>query len=95
MNIVDQQKFVTYHEGMKSYTYRIIIEKDEKSFHAYAPALPGCHSFGKTIPEARRQIRDAIKTYILSLIDDKQKIPRDSSVESVETVSISLKPSYA
>ncbi len=94
MNIVDRQKFVTYHEGMKSYTYRIIIKKDEKSFHAYVPALPGCHSFGKTVSDARRHIRDAIKTYILSLIDDKQKIPHDENMESVETISISLKPSY-
>jgi predicted RNase H-like HicB family nuclease len=92
MNIIDRQKIVTYHGGMRSYTYRIIIEKDEKPFHVYVPALSGCHSFGSTVVEARKHICDAIKTYILSLLDDKQKIPRDNNTKLVETISISLKP---
>ncbi|MBI5327377.1 MAG: type II toxin-antitoxin system HicB family antitoxin [Deltaproteobacteria bacterium] len=40
---------------MKTYTYRIIIEPDEnKTYHAYVPALPGCHTWGKSIETARK-----------------------------------------
>ena len=53
---------------MNSYTYRIIIEPDENNtFHAYVPALPGCHTWGESFEEARENIRDAIDTYIRSL----------------------------
>ena len=80
---------------MKTYTYRIIIEPDGKSFHGYVPALPGCHTFGRTIPETRKHIKDAISTYIQSLIDDKEFIPEDKSFESFETVTFPLVRTYA
>jgi predicted RNase H-like HicB family nuclease len=49
---------------MKPYTYRVIIEKDGKSFHGYAPALLGCHTCGKTIEETRKNLREAIELYL-------------------------------
>ena len=74
---------------MKSYTYRIIIEPDEKNtFHGYVPALPGCHTWGKTIEIARRNIRDAIDVYIRSLAAEGEVIPEDRGVEVVETITI-------
>ncbi|MEW6680097.1 MAG: type II toxin-antitoxin system HicB family antitoxin [bacterium] len=46
---------------MKTLTYHIIIEPDENNtFHAYVPALRGCHTWGTSIEEARRNIHDAI-----------------------------------
>lgn len=77
---------------MKTYTYRIIIEPDEgKTFHAYAPALPGCHTFGKSIEEARENARDAIDTYVRSLIADKEPVPIDNGIEVFETIPFPLK----
>lgn len=52
---------------MKTYTYRIIIEPDGKYFHAYAPALSGCHSFGKTLSEA-------IVGYVEALLKEGQSV---------------------
>lgn len=73
---------------MKNYTYRVIIEPDGDSFHAYVPALTGCHTFGASIVEAKTNIREAISVYLASLIDDKQAIPEDQGFESIETVSL-------
>lgn len=73
---------------MKNYTYRIIIEPDGKYFHAYVPALPGCHTFGKTIAEAKKHARDAIEVYVRSLIDHGEPIPQDNSFESFETIEL-------
>lgn len=80
---------------MNVYTYRIIIEPDGKYYHGYVPSLPGCHTFGKTIDETKKNLREAIEVYIESLIDDKQKIPQDLSFESFETISLNQKMAYA
>ena len=74
-------------DNMKFYTYRVIIEPDEKkTFHAYVPALSGCHTWGKTIKETRINIRDAIDVYLRSLQADGEKIPEDQGIEVVETI---------
>ena len=76
---------------MKSYTYRIIIEPDGKQFHGYVPALSGCHTFGKTIIETKKNIREAIELYLEALIERKEPVPHDVSFESFETISLSQK----
>ena len=69
-----------------SYTYRVIIEPDEGGFHAFVPALPGCHTWGKTIGEAREMVRDAIDAYLRSVIADGLPVPEDTGMELFETV---------
>ena len=39
---------------MQVYQFTVVIEADENAFHAYVPALPGCHTFGDTVEEARQ-----------------------------------------
>lgn len=74
---------------MKSYSYRIIIEPDERNtFHAYVPALPGCHTWGNSVEEARENIKDAMDAYLRSLVADGEKIPEDKGIEVVEIVSL-------
>lgn len=36
---------------MRIYTYRTIIEPDEKGYHGFVPLLRGVHTVGKTIEE--------------------------------------------
>ncbi|OHA45915.1 MAG: hypothetical protein A2541_02805 [Candidatus Taylorbacteria bacterium RIFOXYD2_FULL_36_9] len=80
---------------MKSYTYRIIIEKDGELFHGYVPALVGCHTSGKTIEETRKNLREAIELYLECLVKLKKDVPEDRGVESFETIFMPLKKSYA
>lgn len=57
-------------------TFRVIIEKDQpKGYHVWCPDLPGCHSEGDTIAEARENIAEAIQAYIESLIARNKPIP--------------------
>jgi len=71
-----------------NYTFRIIIEPDEKGmFHGYVPALSGCHTFGDTIEETRKNLKDAISVYVSSLITDGENVPQDNSFESFETIT--------
>lgn len=73
---------------MNIYTFRVIIEPDENnSFHGFAPSLPGCHTFGKTIEETKKNLKDAIRAYIASLISEKKLVPRERGLEFFQTIS--------
>lgn len=42
--------------------YRIVIEKGEDfGYIAHCPAIPGCHSQGRTLDEVVENIKDAIR----------------------------------
>ena len=51
---------------------------------ASVPALPGCHSQGRTIEEARRNIREAMQGYLASLQFLGEPIPAEETVEQIE-----------
>lgn len=76
---------------MKYLTYRIIIEPDENdTFHGFVPALPGCHTWGETMEETRKNIRDAMAVYIRALQTDGEKIPEDRGVEIIEAIPVAI-----
>lgn len=63
---------------MKEYAYTIILEKEEDGgYHAFCPALPGCHTQGDNFDEAIENIEDAIKLYIESLKAHGESIPEE------------------
>lgn len=72
---------------MKNYTFRVNIEPDGKNnFHGYVPILQGCHTWGKTIEETKRNLKEAIKCHVQGLLKDGQKIPsEENSLELVQT----------
>jgi len=42
--------------------FKVLIERDEDGyFVATVPALPGCHTQAKTIPELMGRVKEAIK----------------------------------
>lgn len=44
--------------------YLIVVHKSKYGYDVHVPALPGCHSQGKTKKESLENIRDAIFTYL-------------------------------
>lgn len=73
---------------MKIYTFRVIIEPDEKNtFHGYVPALSGCHTWGESLEETKKNLKDAIKCYVESLKADKKPIPEEIGLEFFESIS--------
>ncbi len=64
--------------------FAITLEKDEDGFIvASCPALPGCHSQGKTRQEAVANIEEAIRGYIASKRKHGEPLPT-TEVEEVE-----------
>ena len=65
--------------------FAITLEQDEDGFIiAGCPALPGCHSQGRTEEEAIANIREAIRGYIASMRRHGEPIPRITEVREVE-----------
>lgn len=64
-----------------TYNYTIIYEAEEKGgYHAFCPTLPGCHTFGSNIEEARKNLREAISAYLESLLKDGEHIPEEKDL---------------
>ena len=56
--------------------YTVILEKEaDGGYHAFCPALKGCHSEGETESEALRNIREAMEVYIESLAAHNEPLP--------------------
>ena len=65
--------------------FRIIIEQDEDGyFVAECPNLPGCVSQGKTLQDAKENIREAIEGYLESLEKHNEPIPPSIYEDAVE-----------
>ncbi len=64
--------------------FTIVLERDEDGFFvASCPALPGCHSQGKTREEAIANIEEAIRGYIASKRKHGEPLP-ETEIEEVE-----------
>ena len=48
---------------MRYFTFEIVVEKEaeDEGYSAYSPTLPGCFSNGKSIEEAKKNIREAVR----------------------------------
>lgn len=69
--------------------YKVVLTKDAETdwFVVEVPSLPGCVSQGKTKTQALRNIKDAIKGYLVSLA----KHPEDRVLEKkVEIQAVSV-----
>jgi predicted RNase H-like HicB family nuclease len=42
--------------------FRVVFEPDGDGWHAYIPAVRGCRTWGRSLTEARRHIREALAT---------------------------------
>ena len=68
----------------------IIMEADEPGgYHAFCPTLPGCHSQGETLEEAKKNIQEAIQCHLESLIKDGEPLPIERE-EFVGTIQVSV-----
>ena len=51
--------------------FEVIYEPEEENggYHVFCALLKGCHSYGKTKPEARKNIAEAIELWLESAAD--------------------------
>lgn len=82
------------------YTFRTIIEPDETGYHGFVPLLRGLHTWGKTIEETKKNLKEAIRCHVAGLLKDGEEVPQEGeTVEVIQTFSKSdicpKSPNYA
>jgi predicted RNase H-like HicB family nuclease len=77
---------------MKFYSFEIVIEKEpeDAGYYAYSPTLPGCFSNGRSIEEARRNIRLAVEQHVASLRRHSRKVPQNERLVHVEGLTVGV-----
>jgi predicted RNase H-like HicB family nuclease len=56
-------------------SFTAVIEPDEGGYHAFVPALPGCHTYGATIEEARANLVEAAALHVEAMLADGEVLP--------------------
>ena len=74
------------------YSFEVVIEKEDegKVYYAYCPNLSGVYSNGKTIEEARTNIREALELHLESLSAHRRKVLLPQKLVHVEEICIGL-----
>lgn len=67
--------------------YAVIFERAENNWAAYVPDLPGCITTGKTLEEAKANIREAIRGHLLTMREYGDPIPAPTSLAGEVEVS--------
>lgn len=63
---------------MPSRYFTVILEREEDGgYHAFCPALKGCHTQGDTLDEALQNVREAIEAYVESLKARGEEVPAE------------------
>ncbi|MCW3133683.1 MAG: type II toxin-antitoxin system HicB family antitoxin [Methanophagales archaeon] len=83
---------------MKTYIFKVIIEKDffedgREAYHAYAPALKGAATWGYTKEEAINNIKEVIQMVVESKIEHHEPLPSEDAATELVTVSTEPKVS--
>lgn len=62
---------------MKTYTFQVVVERDEDRWHAYCPALEqhGAATWGYTHEAALASIEEVVKLVVESLIEHGDPVP--------------------
>jgi predicted RNase H-like HicB family nuclease len=70
--------------------YTVVLKRDEEgNWLVSVPALPGCHTWGKTKEEAVANAKEAIEGCIESLRATGEPVPREEPAVEVAVVSVS------
>jgi predicted RNase H-like HicB family nuclease len=77
---------------MTFYNFEIVVEKeaDDEGYFAYAPSLAGCVSNGKTIEEARRNIREAVIQHLQACRARGIPVPQHERLVHVEELAVGV-----
>lgn len=61
--------------------YTILLEPEaDGGYHAFCPALPGCHTQGDTFDEAVANAQEAVELYLESLLAHNEPLPVEDIV---------------
>jgi antitoxin HicB len=72
-------------------TYTLSIDRHDDGSLAYFPALPGCHTWGKTYEAAVHNAKDTIELYLETLMTCGDPLPDDQPVNEPVSLGITVR----
>lgn len=77
---------------MNFYSFEVVIEKEaeDEGYYAWSPSLPGCFSNGRTIEDAKRNMREAVAQHVTVLLKQGEPIPQNERLVHVEELAIGI-----
>lgn len=77
---------------MKSYVFRVVVERDEDKWHARVPEIEsrGAATWGTTREEALRNIQEVARIVIEEMLEDGEPIPAGVMVHDEPLVSVTV-----
>jgi predicted RNase H-like HicB family nuclease len=74
---------------MHTHAFPIQITEEDRGYSVTCPALPGCHSQGDTLDQAKQNIREAILLVLEDMAEHGEAIP-DPSKLLLTTVTVEV-----
>ncbi len=77
---------------MKSYLFRVVVEKDEDVWRAYVPELEsrGAATWGHTRDEALRNIEEVLQMVVEDLLQEGEALPQSVTVADEPMVAVNV-----
>ena len=77
---------------MKSYVFRVVVERDEDKWHARVPEIEsrGAATWGTTREEALRNIQEVARIVIEEMLEDGEPIPAGVMIHDEPLVSVTV-----
>ena len=77
---------------MQSHIFTAMLEPDSMedgspAFHAWCPALKGCHTWGHTQAEALARLEEAVELYLDDLESAGEPIPENPEIGAIRMPS--------
>ncbi len=64
------------------FIYPAIFHQESNSYWVEFPDLPGCQSFGDTLPETMAEAQEALAAYLLTLLEQGRPLTQPSDMGS-------------
>ena len=79
-------------DGVTTYTFKVVVEKDEDRWRAYCPTLEaqGASTWGYTRDEALRHIREVLEMLVAELAEEGKPVPADAGVSEEPLVAVTV-----
>lgn len=69
------------------FIYPAIFHQESNSYWVEFPDLPGCQSFGDTLPETMAEAQEALAAYVLTLLEQGKPLAQPSDIASMDPES--------
>ena len=74
-----------------AYVLTIEFHPEESGYLAFFPALPGCHTWGKTYEAAVRYAEEALSGYLETLAKHGDPIPVETDIDAPVSLGITVR----